>query len=316
MSERVLGLVSDGEDKPSSPPCAAARLLGAELRRLRVERGLIQSDVVGKVRGINSVSVLSRSETGRRRLCEEEVVGLARFYGVTDPGRLAELRELLQHSLMPRWWSDYPDVVAGSLSELLSLETTARVIDTFEAFHIPGLLQTPDYARAVMRVPVLQRAEGHRFGNAEEVIQRRLKVRARRQQLLEQEDAPEYSALIEEGVLNRPTGGRAVLRHQLRALYSVAENKPRVHIRVLPFAAAEHASPMTPSMTHFQFPSGVGDNMAYTEATNHGGTYHVDTEVVEAYRANLTELWMLAGSKEQTLALLESYIDRLVDPRR
>jgi transcriptional regulator with XRE-family HTH domain len=312
VAERVLGLVPAGEDGPTEPPAADARVLGAELRRLREDQGLRLRDVV-EAGLIKSVSTPSRYETGQTKLREDTVIDLARHYGVRDPAVLSVLRAQVRQSLECEWWAEYRDVVTGSSGRLFSMERTAVEIHTYEAFFVPGLLQTPDYARAVFRAPFRKLADEQSFKESEEQVKRRLMVRMQRQQLLEQPAAPEYSALIDEGVLNRPTGGRAVMRGQLRHLYNLAENKERVHIRVLPFAAAEEATALTSSITRLQFPPDRGGDIVYIEATNQGGTYLTKTDEVEAHRACLSELWTLAGDKRQTLKILQKYIDQLAD---
>lgn len=314
MADRALGLVGGGDELPSDPH-AAARLVGAVLRQHRVERGLRLADVVRQVPGINSVSTLSRYETGRTKLNEDTVVGLFRFYGTIDTASLAEARALVKQSRKQEWWAPYQDVVPTALSRLFALESVATDIHTYQAFHVPGLLQTADYARAVMRAPHRKLVDAHAQRESEEQVRRRLHVRMQRQHLLDQPHAPEYCALIDEAVLNKPTGGRAVMRGQLRSLYNQAENKTRIHIRILPFAAAEQATPLTSAMTIFKLPAEYGGDMVYVETTNRpqAGTYLTDTDEVEAHRASMEELLMLAGTKDDTLRMLQTYIDKLAD---
>ncbi|MFD5478541.1 helix-turn-helix domain-containing protein [Streptomyces hawaiiensis] len=314
MANRALGLVGGGDELPSDPH-AAARLVGAVLRQYREDRGLRLADVVGRVSGINSNSTLSRYETGRTKLNEDTVVGLYRFYGVTDPESLAEVRALVSQSVKQEWWAPYHDVVPAALGRLFALEKAATDIHTYQAFYVPGLLQTADYARAVMRAPHRKLLERDAQRESEEQVRRRLYVRMQRQHLLDQPDAPEYSALIDEAVLCKPTGGRAVMRGQLRSLYNQAENKSRIHIRILPFEAAEEATALTSAMTVFKLPAAHGGDMVYVETTNRpqGGTYLTSTDEVEAHRASMEELWTLAGSKHDALQLLQKHIDRLAD---
>lgn len=312
MAERALGLVPDGEDAPSHPPFAAARVLGAELRRLREDQGLHLRDVVD-AGVVSSPSTLSRYENGRTKLKEETVLRLFRFYGVKDPAELTRVRALVRHCLTSEWWSEFRDVVTGSTGRLFSMERIAAQIHTFEAFFIPGLLQTHDYAQAVFRAPYRQIKDELAYKESEEQVRRRLQVRMMRQQLLESPDAPEYSALIDEGVLSRPTGGRTVMRGQLRHLYNIAENKERVHIRVLPFAAAADMTPLASSITRLVFPPSHGGDLVYVEATNQGGTYVSTTDQVEAHVASLLDMWRMAGDKQETLKVLQQYIDRLAD---
>jgi transcriptional regulator with XRE-family HTH domain len=312
VAERALGVVPGGDGDPSQPPVAAARVLGAELRQLREDKNLRQRDVV-EAGIVSSVSTLSRYETARTKLREETVLALFRFYGVTDPAELRRVRAQVKQSVTSEWWSEFRDVVTGFSERLFSMERTATEIHTFEAFFVPGLLQTPDYARAVFRAPFRKIVDELAYKESEEQVKRRLRFRMLRQQLLEDPQAPEYSALIDESVLSRPTGGRTVMRGQLRHLYNLCENKNRIHIRVLPFAAAAEVTALTPSITRLVFPPDIGGDLIYVEATNQGGTYVSDLDQVEAHKASLLDLWQLADDKRQTLALLQHYIDRLAD---
>ncbi|MFJ9412620.1 helix-turn-helix transcriptional regulator [Streptomyces sp. NPDC101227] len=312
MSDRVLGVVPDGGEGTAQPPAAAGMVLGNHLRQLREDRGYIMADVVA-AGVIGSVSTLSRYESAKTPFQEEVVVALLKFYGTTDAGELADVRELVRLSQAKQWWAGFRDVVPGCLDRLFSMETSAEEIRTYQGFFVPGLLQTADYARAVMKAPFRKPANERAIRESERKVGRRLAVRLRRQHLLDQTDAPHYYALLDEGILNRPTGGKAVMRGQLRHLYNLAENKERINIRILPFAAAEHAAAPTSSLTLLKLPPAHGGDMVYVEATNQGGTYINDIDEMEAHRAALDDLWTLAVGKKQTLALLEQYIERLAD---
>lgn len=311
MSERALNVVpSGGADRPAT----AGVVLGKDLLQLRKDRGLLQKEVVD-AGGFSSVSMLSKYERAKVTFQEEHVVALARFYGVRDPEVLDSMRLLVRKAGSKQWWDSFRDVVPGWLGRLFGMQEAAREIRTFEALLVPGLLQTPDYARAVMRAPFWKSATaGVGVVDAKE-IERRLEARLKRQQLLEQMNAPDFYALLDENILNRPTGGASVMRGQLRHLYNLAENKDRVHIRILPFAAATEAPAPTPSITLLKFPPEQGDDVVYVEATNRGGTYVSDTADVENHRLALDHLWTLAAKKEASLALLQRYIDQLSGKR-
>ncbi|MFI9051545.1 helix-turn-helix domain-containing protein [Streptomyces sp. NPDC053427] len=308
----VLGVVADGGEGPAHPPAAAGMVLGNHLRQLREDRGHRMTDVVA-AGVIGSVSTLSRYETAKTPFQEEAVVALLKFYGITDAGELADLCELVRQSQAKQWWAGFRDVVPGCLDRLFSMETSAEEIRTYQGFFVPGLLQTADYARAVMKAPFRKPANERAVRESERRIGRRLAVRLRRQHLLDQPDAPHYYALLDESILNKPTGGRAVMRGQLRQLYNLAENKERISIRILPFAAAEHAAAPTSSITLLKHPPAHGGDMVYVEATVQGVTYINDVDEMEAHRAALDDLWTLAVGKKQTLELLQQYIDRLAD---
>ncbi|MFB7510046.1 DUF5753 domain-containing protein [Streptomyces broussonetiae] len=149
----------------------------------------------------------------------------------------------------------------------------------------------------------------------EELMSRRLEVRRRRQNLLDQPDAPYFQALIAESVLAKRTGGTAVMREQLRHLFNLAENKPNVHIRILPSSAQEQGGARHPSMTLFKPHDGEEGQLLYLENPNRGGEYLVDPGDVEPYQACMDDLWMRTEEKDETLQLLQTYIDKLAEPR-
>ncbi|MBW1597288.1 helix-turn-helix transcriptional regulator [Streptomyces sp. JJ38] len=313
MQGRVLALVGDNES-PTTPN-AAARVVRNYLTYLRKQAGLRQSDVVGKVPGIGSTATLCRYETAaKRKLDEETVVALCQFYGAS-PEIIDEILLLVQQSLQRAWWSSYADVVGDVLARVFATEVVSKSICTYQEFNVPGMLQTAAYARALMEDYYRLPADEATRRRNEELVSRRLDVRRQRQNLLDQPDAPEFQALIAESVLAKRVGGTAVMREQLRHLFNLAENKPNVHIRILPNAAQEQGGARHPSMTLFKPHDGVEGRMVYLENTNRGGEYLVDPSEVEPYQACMDDLWTRTGRKDETLDLLQDYIDRLVDPR-
>ncbi|MFJ4980328.1 helix-turn-helix domain-containing protein [Streptomyces coeruleorubidus] len=312
MPGNVLALV--GGHEPPTTPNAAARLVRNYLRYLRKDVGLRQSDVVGKVPGIGSTATLCRYETqATRKLDEQTVVALCQFYKAA-PAMIDEIVLLVRQSLQQAWWSSYSDVVGDVLARVFATEAISKGIHTYQEFNVPGMLQTASYAKALMqdyyRLPV---DEATRQKN-EELMNRRLEVRRRRQNLLDQPDAPYFQALIAESVLGKRTGGRAVMREQLRHLFNLAENKPNVHIRILPSSAQEQGGARHPSMTLFKPYDGQEGQLLYLENTNRGGEYLVDPGDVEPFQACMDDLWTRTGEKDETLQLLQTYIDKLADP--
>ncbi|MEV8297471.1 helix-turn-helix domain-containing protein [Streptomyces rochei] len=304
----VPGDESDPRDPlPSATP--PARWLGMELKRLRKAAGLTGAQVVAS-RAISSQAVLSRYETGNdaAKLTQQTVRALAELYGVGDGPEMQALLRKVGEAKSPRWWSSYTDVVDQALSELMTVESAADRIQTFSAVLVPGLLQTADYARSVMRMPFARRTSDA----VEHQIERRWAVRRRRQQILESLQPPEYSAIIDEGVLRRWVGGKAVVREQLRHLYNLAENRDNVHIRILTGEAWAQASPMTSAATLFQFPDGQPD-LVYIEGVNQGGSWLNDDGDIDWHRMALSELIMSGTDKAETLERLDWLIRELAD---
>ncbi|MFG2094611.1 helix-turn-helix transcriptional regulator [Streptomyces sp. NPDC048612] len=307
MSDRVLSVVVGGDEEA---PATADLVLGKYLLQLRKQAGLTQKQVVD-AGAFSSVSMLSKYEGGKVTVQEQAVIKLVKFLGIQDAEELDELRALVGQARTKEWWSGFSDVVPGWLSRLFSMENSAHQIWTYQGNFVPGLLQTSDYARALMRAPYRRPGSDGVDLKAAKMIERRLTVRLQRQSLLDQANAPDLYVVLDENVLSRPTGGRSVMRGQLRQLYNYGENKSRVHIRVLPFSAAEFVTPLKTAMTLLKFAAGQGGDVVYIECSNEGGTYENEREPVERHKASFEELWAHAMDKEASLKLLDVYANKL-----
>ncbi|MFF9213999.1 MULTISPECIES: helix-turn-helix domain-containing protein [unclassified Streptomyces] len=306
---RVLWAVGDGED-PASPPAGAGRVVGTHLRRLRKDKGLRLVDVV-KAGLVGSAPTLSRIENGTTPLKADMVLRLAQHYGVTDDKVLESLVKLATRSRDAQWFEEFRDVIPGWVERLISVESAAQEIRTYEVQYVPGLLQTPAYARVLMEHALPDPSVADPLKNQMR-RERAVKLRQARRALLQEAGAPHYYALVDEAVLARPVGGAAVMRGQLRELYSLEENVEWIHIRVLPFSKGAEAMAPAPSITYLSFPADREEDMVYLEVRN-GGSYLTNPEDVERYRLALTGLWAMAATREETLALLDQYIAKLAD---
>jgi transcriptional regulator with XRE-family HTH domain len=218
------------ESKPDGPT-ATRMVLGALLRRLRESREITRERAGEEIRA--SPSKISRLELGRVGFKPRDVIDLIALYGVTDPTQRATLLDLTKQANAPGWWHSYGDVVPGWFEPYLGLEQAAGVIRTYEVQFIPGLLQTRDYARAVIEL-------GH--GHAPETeVDRRLALRMRRQEVLRRPSPPMLWVVIDEAALRRPIGGAAVMFAQLQYLIDVCE-LPHVTVQLMPFRSAGHAA--------------------------------------------------------------------------
>ncbi|MBB5940326.1 helix-turn-helix domain-containing protein [Streptomyces zagrosensis] len=311
MLARVLALVGrEGEPFPATPD-AAAQLLGLLLRHLRQGRGFTQAQVVAQATGVGSGPTLSRYEAVP---CDsdgkvlyphkpERVGALLRFYQA-PPEVFKEVEILMKQSHDQQWWSHYYDVAGQTMTTLSALEAQSKVIRSCQAIFIPGMLQTAGYARAVMKGFYGQNPKAETRKKNLATVERRLELRLRRQHLLDQPDAPEFEALIDEQVVRKEWGGRNVMREQLRQLHNLAENKPKVHIRILPTSATRSGAPPHPAMTLFTSHDTSTSRIIYLEEMNRGGTYINDLDEVESYQASMDDWWAKALSKQETLELL------------
>lgn len=210
--------------QPRGGPTVLRIVLGTHLRRLREAKGITREAAGDAIRG--SHAKISRLELGRVGYKERDVADLLTMYGIDDSKRREEFLTLARHANTPGWWHKYSDVLPNWLETLLGLEEAASVIRTYEVQFVPGLLQTPDYARAVAQL-------GHPAASAQE-IDRRVGLRIRRQELLSRTTGPKLWAVIDEAALRRPLGGREVMKGQLEHLLRLAE-QPQVTIQVAPF---------------------------------------------------------------------------------
>ena len=204
------------------------RQLGIDLRALRNVAGLSTIGVSERVEDMSQAKV-SRLERGVSVPKVRDVEALLRLYGAGEQ-RVQALLELARQAKKPDWWLPYRGALSTELRSFLGLEEAATGIREFASQFVPGLLQTEDYARAVLGIRVETRPEE---------LAGRVAVRMQRQKLLTREDPPRLWAIVDEVVLSRPVGGRQVMRRQLEHLLELQE-LAHVTIQVIPFSAGAH----------------------------------------------------------------------------
>jgi len=206
-------------------------LLGAQLRRLREASGVTREGAGWEIR--SSESKISRMELGRVGFKERDVADLLTLYGVTDGQEREALLKLARDANSPGWWHRYGDVLPSWFQSYLGLEAAAALIRSYEVQFVPGLLQTPEYARAVVLL-------GHSAADVAE-IDRRVALRMQRQELLRRDRPPQLWVVVDEAALRRPIGGVEVMRGQIEALIE-ATRSPHIRLQIIPFAAGGHAA--------------------------------------------------------------------------
>ncbi|MFD4021168.1 helix-turn-helix domain-containing protein [Streptomyces sindenensis] len=213
-------------------PTVNRRQLGAELRRLRLAKGPLIEDVAAHLQ--TSQTRVSRMETGKGRVVikAEEIGALCELYGVTDERQIRLLTSMLSDSKHPGWWDQFREVLPSGLDVLCGLETDALAERAWEPLLVHGLLQTPEYAQAI-----LQAWPSTRLHDIADLV----KVRTERQALLTRTDrAPlELWAILDEAVIRRPVGAAGVMRAQLHHLAEMAE-LPNVTLQIAPEAKGAH----------------------------------------------------------------------------
>ncbi|WP_342779294.1 helix-turn-helix transcriptional regulator [Nonomuraea turkmeniaca] len=285
-------------DSLQSGPTALRLLIGAQLRRLRESCGITREEAGYAIRG--SHSKISRMESGRTGFKKRDVADLLTLYGVTDDAERASLLALVHQANAPSWWHDYRDAIPDWFEPYLGLEHDAALIRTHEVQFVPGLLQTRDYARAVI-------AQGHEQDSPEQV-ERRVALRMRRQEILTPPTPRKLWAVMDEGALRRRVGSEATMRAQLEHLARVAE-QPHITLQVFPFASGSAIGGVGP-VTMLRFAQAQLNDVVYLEHLT-GAQYLTKESDVRHYRHLLDELGVLAPPPAETPALLDRIIERL-----
>ncbi len=238
---------------------ASRMLVGTHLRRLREAANITRDEAAQAIQ--SSASKISRLELGRTGFKLRDLTGLLAFYGMADRDECQTLLALAKQANTPGWWRADSDALPGWLHPYLGLEQAATIIRTYEVQFVPGLLQTRGYASAV-----IETAPDRPFP---ELVDRRVEVRLRRQELLRRPGPPRLWVVIEESALRRPVGGEVTMRAQLRHLIDMCE-LPHISIQVLP-ARASQVPPGVP-VTILRFPEGELPDVVYMEHL-FGATY-------------------------------------------
>ncbi|MER6622359.1 helix-turn-helix transcriptional regulator [Streptomyces sp. NPDC000931] len=222
----------------SSPSTVLGRQLGDELRRLREAAGLTTAQAAEALDCTKGK--ISRIENGRVTVRIPDLTAMLLAYGATDAelrGRLGALARKANRRRRQGWWNQYGSVLADTYRDYIALETMAGTIRTFQAQLVPGLLQTPEYIRAVT-------VASRQWQTADE-IEQFVRVRLARQERLVGDSPLQFWAVLSEAVLLQQVGGPEVMAAQLEQLLAVSE-QPNVTIQVLPFSRGAHASMFGP----------------------------------------------------------------------
>ncbi|MBB4716780.1 helix-turn-helix domain-containing protein [Streptomyces luteogriseus] len=272
-------------------PAVRRRKLGAELRALRTSAGLTSGEAARLVSWHQSK--VSRIETGTSGVKPADVRLLLDVYGVTD----SQLRELLMmlagsddNGGRHHWWHAYRGVLPPTYRDFISLESQADTMRTLETTVVPGLLQTPEYARAVTRAAV--------EGLPEDGLDTLVEVRLARQDVLRADPPLELSAVLDEAVLRREVGGPGVMARQLERLVEAAR-LPQVRLQVLPFAAGAHIG-VTGPFVIFSFSSTSDLDVVVLDHLT-SSLYLERKEDLQAYTEAFNALQIHALSPEDSL---------------
>jgi hypothetical protein len=281
--------------QPGGGPTVRRMLVGAQLRRLRTAKSISRERAGEAIRA--SEWKIHRLENGQVSFKERDVVDLLGLYGITDPGEVAAFVILAREANQPGWWHQYSDLLPQWFRAYVDLESAAALIRSYESQYVPGLLQTEEYMRAVIR--------GAHLDESGAGIERRIELRLARQVLLTQRNAPRLWAVIDESALRRPVGGREVLRTQLERLVEAAE-QPSITLQVLPFAAGAHPA-MIGAFTILRFPDLELPDVVYLEHLTNA-LYLDKRDEVEEYLHVLETISLRAAHPDRTVDILRRII--------
>jgi transcriptional regulator with XRE-family HTH domain len=245
-------------------PTVRRRRLGAELRRLREAHSLKLEEVAEQL-GL-APSTLSRIETGKAPTKSAYLTAMLGMYGVDDPGARKVLVDMAREGHRKGWWSIYDDVLPSGFDIYVGLEAEACGLRSYETDVVHGLLQTTDYALAVLREL--------RPRDSDEQIRRVVDLRMQRQRLLDQDPPLDLWLILDEGAIRRNIGGTAVMRPQLEHLIQ-ASRWSNVTLQVLAFGSGAHAG-LTGPFSILEFPERSDEDVAYTESV--GGMIYMEKD--------------------------------------
>lgn len=278
----------------TSGPTVPRILLGVHLRRLREARGVSARDAATVIRG--SESKLSRIELGKTSVREVDIMDLLRLYEVTDDAERDSLLALASQANQRGWWHDHQDALPAWFQPYIGLEDSAQSIRSYDTQFVPRLLQTQDYAAALIRVGPYSDSQASQL----------VGVHMQRQQRLA--DGLGLWAIIDEAALRRVVGSTRLMREQLEHILVMA-GQPGVTIQVAPLStSASCATPCSFSILHFA--ADELPDMVYLEQLT-SALYLDKPNEVEPYAAALELVSSASTTEEQTTDMIEAMLTGL-----
>ncbi|MGH3566339.1 MAG: helix-turn-helix domain-containing protein [Pseudonocardia sp.] len=277
----------------SSSPAVLKRWIGLELRRLRTAAGRSRPEVVARLN--QSRTTVGHMETGRNLPSASVLEVLLGYYGVPD--RLPFFLDLIAAARKGRnWWDQLPGGTPSWLELFLGLEAGAAELSGFHSYLVPGLLQTAEYAEAVMRAEP---------DFTEQEIRQRVELRLGRQRILDRADDPvRLWVVLDESVLHRRRGTPQVMAAQLEHLVAMSQ-RPRIDLQVLPLTVGAHVAQQG-TFQLVKFPAEmVGDPGVVFIDCLIEGRYYETPEEVAVYERAMTRLRVQAASQEESRSILQ-----------
>ncbi|HEY2763030.1 MAG TPA: helix-turn-helix transcriptional regulator [Pseudonocardiaceae bacterium] len=275
-------------------PTVQRRRLRMELRRARDAARLKQADVARAMDW--SPSKLIRIERGDVNVSTNDLKALLNHYGVKDRIQVNGLLELARSARGGSFYDQYSDLLKPGFKEYLAYEASASVVRQYDPVLIPGLLQTEEYARAILE---------HVFGLGEDDVDKAWTVRQHRQEVHDRENQPDMLFVLDEAALRRNVGRGQVMRHQLEQLKEFAAAR-HVSLQILPFTLGAHPG-MGGNFVVLEFADPNLDDLVHLESINQI-TIRDDTELIARYLDRFGQLQELALSPDES----SEFLDRLI----
>jgi transcriptional regulator with XRE-family HTH domain len=277
-------------------PTVRRMILGTQLRRLRERAGITRGQAGYRIRG--SESKISRLELGRVGFKERDVVDLLELYGITNKQEHEQFLTLAREGNLPGWWHPYTDLMPKWFEDFVGLEEAAWRIQAYELQVMPGLMQIEEYARAVIQ---------ERPNTRPDEIERLVALRMNRQKILAGPDSPRLWAVLDESVLYRQMGGRAVLRAQIDRILEMTA-QANITVQIVPFSRSTSIAECSYTVLRFAAPE--VPNIAYVQHLA-GAQYLEKPDEIEIYSRSLDRLAVAAQTPAESRRTLLNIRDGL-----
>jgi DNA-binding XRE family transcriptional regulator len=274
-------------------PTVRRRRLGQELRRLRENKGMTAEEVAERL--LVSQSKISRLENGRRSISQRDVRDLCGVYEVEDQRVVESLMQMAKDSRQQGWWHSFGDI---PYSVYIGLETDAASLRVYDPQVVPGLLQTQQYAEALITGALPEATPAD--------IDRRVKVRMRRQDRVKATENPlRLWAVLDEAALRRQVGNKDVMTQQLEHLLEMSR-LPHITVQLIPFTMGAHPG-VSGQYAILEFPDAADSSVVYIEGVT-SDLYLEKAQDVQKYSVMYEHLRAQALNADQTRDFIKQVI--------
>jgi transcriptional regulator with XRE-family HTH domain len=278
-------------------PAVQGRRLRLELKHVRETKGLTLDHVAKEMDW--SISKIVRIESGAVRISTNDLKALLDFYQISDSGRVEELLAMGRAAREKPWWNEYSGVATKRYLEYIEFEQAASETWHFQPLYIPGILQTRDYARAIIwrLTPDSTEAE----------LNKLLEFRLERQRLLDAPDMPHLSYVLDESLLRRRVGDDSIMAGQLSRLIELS-GRANISMQILPFSAGPLVGAQTPFVIH-HFPDQADHDVVYLEGPQQDSRVADDMEEIGRYHQTFDALSAAALSAPDSARFLKDVLN-------